>query len=122
MNPAVDDDYIPTEPASPCSSVANVLHDDCSDAGTYATGITTMCSSVNLANFRIIDSTLREGEQFVNANFNTTQKLMIAQALDDFGVDYVSPAHSATYAMNREEFSSCAHLTSADLVPSTRSS
>ncbi|KAH8165347.1 hypothetical protein CIB48_g2916 [Xylaria polymorpha] len=97
MNPAVDDDYIPTEPASPCSSVANVLHDDCSDAGTYATGITTMCSSVNLANFRIIDSTLREGEQFVNANFNTTQKLMIAQALDDFGVDYIeltSPAAS----------------------------
>ena len=39
--------------------------------------------------FRIIESTLREGEQFVGANFDTRQKLEIAQALDVFGVEYL---------------------------------
>jgi len=35
-------------------------------------------------------SALREGEQFANAFFDTTQKMEIARALDNFGVDYVS--------------------------------
>jgi len=39
--------------------------------------------------FAIIDSTLREGEQFSNAHFTTEQKIQIAQALDDFGVEYI---------------------------------
>lgn len=39
--------------------------------------------------FYIIESTLREGEQFAAANFTTAQKLEIAQALDDFGIDFV---------------------------------
>ena len=50
-----------------------------------------MCSSANLSNFKIIDSTLREGEQFATA-FDTAQKSKIAKALDDyhdFGVEYV---------------------------------
>ena len=47
--------------------------------------------------FNIIESTLREGEQFVGANFSTAQKVKIAQALDHFGVEYIeltSPAAS----------------------------
>ena len=40
-----------------------------------------------LDNFSIIESTLREGEQFVGASFNTAQKIEIAQLLDDFGVE-----------------------------------
>ena len=47
--------------------------------------------------WRIIDSTLREGEQFAKAAFRTQDKLEIARALDNFGVDYVeltSPAAS----------------------------
>jgi homocitrate synthase len=47
--------------------------------------------------WRIIDSTLREGEQFAKAAFRTQDKLEIARALDSFGVDYVeltSPAAS----------------------------
>ncbi|MBM3188764.1 MAG: homocitrate synthase [Chloroflexi bacterium] len=47
--------------------------------------------------FGIIESTLREGEQFVGANFSTEQKVRIAQALDAFGVEYIeltSPAAS----------------------------
>jgi len=39
--------------------------------------------------FYIIESTLREGEQFAAANFTTAQKLEIAAALDDFGIDFV---------------------------------
>ncbi|HYS79737.1 MAG TPA: homocitrate synthase [Anaeromyxobacteraceae bacterium] len=47
--------------------------------------------------WRIIDSTLREGEQFAKAAFRTQDKLEIARALDNFGIDYVeltSPAAS----------------------------
>ena len=44
----------------------------------------------NISNFKIIESTLREGEQFANAFFDTAKKIEIAKALDEFGVDYVS--------------------------------
>ena len=44
----------------------------------------------NVSRFKIIESTLREGEQFANAFFDTEKKIEIARALDDFGVDYVS--------------------------------
>ena len=39
--------------------------------------------------FAIIDSTLREGEQFSSAHFTTEQKIEIAKALDAFGVEYI---------------------------------
>lgn len=39
--------------------------------------------------FGIIDSTLREGEQFVNAFFSTDEKIEIAKMLDQFGVEYL---------------------------------
>jgi homocitrate synthase len=48
-------------------------------------------------NFKIIESTLREGEQFANAFFDTKKKMEIARALDEFGVEYIeitSPAAS----------------------------
>jgi homocitrate synthase len=50
-----------------------------------------------LAATRLIDTTLREGEQFAKAAFRTQDKVEIARALDAFGVDYVevtSPAAS----------------------------
>jgi homocitrate synthase len=37
----------------------------------------------------LVDSTLREGEQFARAHFTTDQKITIARALDHFGVDYI---------------------------------
>ena len=52
---------------------------------------------MSLDDFAIIESTLREGEQFANAFFSREQKLEIARMLDDFGVEYLevtSPAAS----------------------------
>ncbi|KAH0169634.1 homocitrate synthase, partial [Aureobasidium melanogenum] len=43
----------------------------------------------NVSNFKIIESTLREGEQFANAYFDTETKIQIAKALDEFGVDCI---------------------------------
>ena len=37
----------------------------------------------------IIDSTLREGEQFARANFRSGDKIEIARALDAFGVEFI---------------------------------
>jgi len=39
--------------------------------------------------FRIIDSTLREGEQFGPAHFTPSQKVALAEKLDEFGVEYL---------------------------------
>ncbi|OGE51498.1 hypothetical protein PENARI_c013G10380 [Penicillium arizonense] len=50
-------------------------------------GVTDFLS--NVSRFQIIESTLREGEQFANAFFDTEKKIEIARALDDFGVDYI---------------------------------
>ncbi len=47
--------------------------------------------------WKLIDSTLREGEQCEKADFRTQDKLEIARALDGFGVEYIeitSPAAS----------------------------
>ena len=44
---------------------------------------------MSLDQFAIIESTLREGEQFANAFFTSDQKVEIAQLLDAFGVEYL---------------------------------
>ena len=44
---------------------------------------------MSLQNFSIIESTLREGEQFVNAFFSIEEKIQIATLLDAFGVEYL---------------------------------
>jgi homocitrate synthase len=45
--------------------------------------------AVNICKYALIDSTLREGEQFVHAHFTTAEKVKIARLLDDFGVEYI---------------------------------
>lgn len=58
---------------------------------------------MSLENFSIIESTLREGEQFANAFFDSDQKIEIAQLLDQFGVEYLeltSPAASPQSAQD----------------------
>ena len=44
---------------------------------------------MSLDQFAIIESTLREGEQFANAFFTSDQKVEIARLLDAFGVEYL---------------------------------
>lgn len=42
---------------------------------------------MSLEQFSIIESTMREGEQFAGANFTQAQKIRIAEKLDEFGVE-----------------------------------
>ena len=61
---------------------------------------------MSITAFHVIDSTLREGEQFALAHFTTEQKLQIAAALDAFGVDYLeltSPVASPQSAADVRE-------------------
>lgn len=55
----------------------------------------------NVNRFKIIESTLREGEQFANAFFDTDTKIQIARALDDFGVDYIELTNVAASEQSR---------------------
>ena len=44
---------------------------------------------MQITHFHIIESTLREGEQFEGGHFTTAGKLEIAAALNEFGVEYL---------------------------------
>ncbi|TGZ79771.1 homocitrate synthase [Ascodesmis nigricans] len=57
----------------------------------------------NVGSFKIIESTLREGEQFANAFFDTAKKIEIAKALDDFGVDYIELTSPAASEQSRRD-------------------
>ncbi len=53
----------------------------------------------------LVDTTLREGEQFATARFSSAQRLAIAEALDAFGIEYIeltSPAASPQSARDLE--------------------
>jgi len=58
---------------------------------------------MSLNNFSVIESTLREGEQFANAFFTSDQKLEIAQRLDAFGVEYLELTSPAASPQSRED-------------------
>ncbi|KAL2283319.1 hypothetical protein FJTKL_09951 [Diaporthe vaccinii] len=57
----------------------------------------------NVSRFKIIESTLREGEQFANAFFDTETKIKIARALDEFGVDYIELTSPAASEQSRRD-------------------
>ncbi|GKT43241.1 homocitrate synthase, mitochondrial [Colletotrichum spaethianum] len=57
----------------------------------------------NVDRYKIIESTLREGEQFANAFFDTETKIKIARALDDFGVDYIELTSPAASEQSRKD-------------------
>ncbi|KAK3332205.1 HMGL-like-domain-containing protein [Cercophora scortea] len=57
----------------------------------------------NVGSFKIIESTLREGEQFANAYFDTETKIKIAKALDAFGVDYIEVTSPAASEQSRKD-------------------
>lgn len=60
--------------------------------------------------FSIIESTLREGEQFVNAFFNTDQKVQLARMLDAFGVEYLELTSPMASPQSREDCAVIAQL------------
>jgi homocitrate synthase len=60
--------------------------------------------------FNIIESTLREGEQFVGAEFTTEQKVSVAQALDEFGVEYIELTSPAASRQSYEDCKTIAGL------------
>ncbi|TFY82870.1 hypothetical protein EWM64_g1140 [Hericium alpestre] len=57
----------------------------------------------NVSNFKIIESTLREGEQFANAFFDTKTKIAIAKALDSFGIEYLELTSPAASEQSRKD-------------------
>ncbi|KAJ1561152.1 mitochondrial Homoaconitase [Cladochytrium tenue] len=56
-----------------------------------------------VSNFSIIESTLREGEQFANAFFDIDTKIRIAKELDAFGVEYIELTSPATSEQARKD-------------------
>jgi homocitrate synthase len=58
---------------------------------------------VPLGPFYIVDTTLREGEQFIHAHFTTDDKIRIATALDRFGVEYIELTNPATSPKSLED-------------------
>lgn len=60
-------------------------------------------SPTKINRFSIIESTLREGEQFVNAFFTTDQKVSLARMLDEFGVEYLELTSPMASPQSRED-------------------
>ncbi len=58
---------------------------------------------MGIENFSIIESTLREGEQFVNAFFSTEEKIRIARLLDEFGVEYLELTSPCASPQSRKD-------------------
>jgi homocitrate synthase len=58
----------------------------------------------------IIESTLREGEQFANAFFDSDQKVEIARLLDAFGVEYLELTSPAASGRSRADCERVANL------------
>lgn len=63
-----------------------------------------------IKDFAIIESTLREGEQFANAFFDTKQKVEIAGMLSDFGVEYIELTSPAASKQSLEDCKAVASL------------
>ncbi len=58
----------------------------------------------------LVDTTLREGEQFANARFTSQQRVRLAQALDDFGVEYIELTSPAASPQSAQDLASIARL------------
>lgn len=71
------------------------------NSNPYAPNVADLVS--NVTRFQIIESTLREGEQFANAFFSTEKKIEIAKALDEFGVDYIELTSPVASEQSRKD-------------------
>lgn len=69
----------------------------------------------------LVDTTLREGEQFYSANFTSEQRMAIAQALDAFGVEYIEVTNPAASPQSARDLATIAALgLKAHIVAHTR--
>jgi homocitrate synthase len=66
--------------------------------------------------WKLIDTTLREGEQFSKASFKTEDKLEIARALDTFGVEYIEVTSPAASPQSQRDASQLVKLGLASRV------
>lgn len=71
---------------------------------------------MSLESFSVIESTLREGEQFANAFFTSEQKVEIAHLLDAFGVEYLELTSPAASPQSRDD---CARIATLGLKAKT---
>ncbi len=62
------------------------------------------------SDWNLIDSTLREGEQFARATFRTHDKIEIARALDEFGVDVIEVTSPAASPLSQRDAAEIAKL------------
>ncbi|KAJ3069216.1 mitochondrial Homoaconitase, partial [Rhizoclosmatium hyalinum] len=91
-------------PVSAATSASNGKTEEAKrkeSSAIYKPKFSDSLSRVN--NFSIIESTLREGEQFGNAFFTTEDKIKIAKALDDFGVEYIEITSPAASEQSRQD-------------------
>ncbi|EDQ85285.1 uncharacterized protein MONBRDRAFT_34312 [Monosiga brevicollis MX1] len=71
--------------------------------------------------FEIIDTTLREGEQFSSTDFTSHDRVYIAKLLDTFGVDYIELVNPFASHQAREDCRAIANLgLKAKIVAHTR--
>ncbi len=75
------------------------------DANYFANLLNSQESNIDLNNVKVLDSTLREGEQSVGISFSKRQRLQIAWMLDYFGVDFIeiSPVISDSHRESVKE-------------------
>jgi homocitrate synthase len=59
--------------------------------------------AMSLTDFAIVETTLREGEQFCQANFSLEDKVEIARALDEFGVEYLEVTSPCASLQSRRD-------------------
>jgi homocitrate synthase len=65
---------------------------------------------MSLTEFSIIDSTLREGEQFIGAAFSSKDKIEIARMLSEFGVEYLEVTSPCASPQSRRDCERLANL------------
>ncbi|KAG9254824.1 homocitrate synthase [Emericellopsis atlantica] len=71
----------------------------------------------NVGRYKIIESTLREGEQFANSFFDTETKIKIAKALDSFGVDMIELTNPCS---SEQSFQDCKTIANLGLKANVR--
>ncbi|KJE93772.1 homocitrate synthase [Capsaspora owczarzaki ATCC 30864] len=120
---AVNSNLSPIRPSSPSSTSATATATATTRRAftTAATGPTsnalattlpalTDARRADLSRVRLVDSTLREGEQFSTAFFGTAEKLYIAQALDAIGVEFIEVTTPMASKQSAEDCTKIAKL------------